>query len=65
MVDVDACLVRFLVYLHTAECVPSMVGVAACVLCYRQVDTCVYVFSDIRNVILTITLIRTHFDEDS
>ncbi len=44
MVDIDASLVGLLVHLHTAECVPSMVGVAACVLCYRQVDTSIYVF---------------------
>ena len=66
MVDIDASLVRFLVHLHTAESVPSTVGVAACVLCYRQVDTCIYVFSDIRNDILTFTiLVRTHFDKNS
>ncbi len=57
MVDIDASLVGLLVHLHTAESVPSTVGVAACVLCYRQVDTCIYVFSDIRNDILTFTIL--------
>lgn len=65
MVDIDASLVGLLVHLHTTKGVPGMIGVAACVLCYRQVDTCIYVFSDIFNDIHTSILARTHFDEGS
>lgn len=47
MVDIDASLVRFLVHLHTAQGVPGIIDVFACILGDRLVDTSVYFFSDI------------------